>query len=111
MTVGFIVLLGSLIVFLPLIMLSSPRDLIAGLVFLVLSSLLSFFFLFTGMLRLRRMVNPPGAQEAPVEATRALSIHERSALPPQPNSVIEGTTELMEPEKMPVHAKDTDSIT
>lgn len=86
-----------------------------GWILLVLGGLLGAYFLILGMRRLHKSLNPPNPLqlEAPSEPTRALSMQEKSALPPQPVSVVEGTTELMNPEHTPVKAasvRDTDSM-
>jgi hypothetical protein len=66
------------------------------------------------MRRLHRSLNPPNAQlEAPSEQTKALSMPERAALPPQPASIVEGTTEFMTPQETPLAAgpvRNTDSM-
>jgi hypothetical protein len=71
--------------------------------------------LVLGMRRLHRLLNPvnPPQPETPSEHTRALSMQDRAALPPQPVSIVEGTTELMTPQQTPLRApsaRDTDSM-
>ena len=92
---------------------------IKGVVFawilLALGELLGAYFLILGMRRLHGSLNPPNPPQPEMqsEQTRALSMRERGALPPQPGSIIEGTTELMTPQHTPVNAaqvRDTDSM-
>lgn len=108
-TSGIVISVVTLLVALPLILLGSSKAAIAGWIVLGAGQLLSLFFLLGGMLRLHRMVNPVAAQDAQLEVTRALSMQERAALPPQPVSVVEGTTELMalgDEEKIPSAVKN-----
>jgi hypothetical protein len=86
-----------------------------GWILLVLGELLGAFFLIMGMRRLHRSLNPstPVQSESASEQTKAFSKQERDALPPQPASIVEGTTELMTPQPAPLNARparNTDSI-
>ena len=107
--------LGLLISFLALLIaasiilfVSSSKGVVFGWILLALGELLGGYFLILGMRRLHRSLNPPNPLqlEAPSESTRAISMQEREALPPQPVSIVEGTTELMAPQP----ARDTDSM-
>lgn len=115
-TLGLIICLLTLVVTLPMILLSgSPKGIGFGWLLLALGELLGTYFLIFGMRRLHRALNPanPPLPEAGSDATRALSNQERAALPPQPASIVEGTTELMTPQKVPSvvgPARDTDSM-
>lgn len=115
-TLGLILCLLTLVVTLPMILLAgSTKGVGFGWLLLALGELLSSYFLILGMRRLHRALNPPSPPqlETPSEQTRALSMQERAALPPQPASVVEGTTELMTPQQTPVAAdpaRDTDSM-
>lgn len=115
-TLGLILCLLSLVLTLPMILLSgSPKGVGFGWLLLVLGQLFGSYFLILGMRRLHRAINtasPPALEAAP-DAMRTSSIQERAALPPQPASIVEGTTELMTPQKASVvvgPARDTDSM-
>lgn len=115
-TLGLILCLLTVVVNVPIILFAgSPKGIGFGWVLLVLGELLGSYFLIFGMRRLHRALNPanPPQQEASSESTRAFSMQERAALPPQPASIVEGTTELMTPQKAPAvvgPARDTDSM-
>ncbi len=115
-TLGLILCLLTVVVNVPIILFAdSPKGIGFGWLLLVLGELLGSFFLIFGMRRLHRALNPanPPQQEASSESTRAFSMQERAALPPQPASIVEGTTELMNPQQTPAAARparDTDSM-
>ncbi|MFY9555360.1 MAG: zinc ribbon domain-containing protein [Blastocatellia bacterium] len=114
-TLGLGLCLLSLLITLPMILLSgSIKGVVFGWIILTLFQLLGAFFLCLGMRRLHRALNPasPPRVETPPE-TKALSMLERAALPPQPVSIVEGTTELMTPELTPTPVapqRDTDPM-
>jgi hypothetical protein len=99
-----------------IILLAAPgKGIVFGWIPLVLGELVAAYFLILGMRRLHRSLNLPNPQhlEMPSEQTKALSMQERAALPPQPVSIVEGTTELMTPQQTPLSVRpvrDTDSI-
>lgn len=116
LTLGLILSFLALLVATPMILfVSSIKGVVFGWILLLLGELLGAFFLILGMRRLHRSLNPlnPTQPEAPSEPTREFSMRERDALPPQPASIVEGTTELMTPQKAPLSARparDTDSM-
>jgi ribosomal protein L40E len=105
--IGLIILVATLLATLPLILLGYPKTVFAGWMGLGIGGLISLFFLFTVLLRLRRMVRPSASPDAQSELTRPLSANQRATLPPSPASVTEGTTELMEEKKIPAAVRDT----
>jgi hypothetical protein len=115
-TLGLILCLLTLAVNVPIILfVDSPKGIGFGWLLLVLGELLGSYFLILGMRRLHRALNPINSpqQELSSESTRAFSLQERAALPPQPASIVEGTTELMNPQQTPAAARaarDTDSM-
>ena len=106
----------TLVLTLPMILLSgSPQGIGFGWLLLALGELSGAYFLILGMRRLHRALNPinPTQQDLSAESTRAFAMQARVALPPQPASIVEGTTELMTPQKARVGdgpARDTDSM-
>ena len=116
LTLGLILSFLSILIAAPMILfVSSTKGVVFGWIILLLGELLAFFFLTVGMRRLHRSLNPPSPpnQEIPAEQTSALATHERIALPPQPASIVEGTTELMPHQPAPLSAqssRDTDSM-
>lgn len=106
----------ALLIAAPIILLAAPaKALLFGWIPLALGLLFGAYFLILGMLRLHRMLNPPGTAqpETTSEQTKALSMHERAALGPAPPSIVEGTTELMTPQQTPLsvrRTRDTDSL-
>ncbi len=115
-TLGLIFSLLIPLIALPIILFAgATKGVVSGWILLVLSELLGAYFLILGMRRLHRALNPPNYPqlEAPSEQTKALSMAKQAALPPQPASVVEGTTELMTPQQTPVRVsqvRDTDSM-
>ncbi|HWO01489.1 MAG TPA: zinc ribbon domain-containing protein [Blastocatellia bacterium] len=115
-TLGLILCLLTLALTLPMILLSdSEKGVSFGWLLLGLGELLGFYFLILGMRRLHKALNPTASPqpEATSEQTGALSMQERAALPSPPPSIVEGTTELMTPQKAPVvvrRARETDSL-
>jgi hypothetical protein len=112
---GLGIALLTLAVTIPIIMLGKPKGVIAGWVMLALGELMGLLMLAFGMWRLNRTIttNQAAQPEAQVDAPRQISRPERAALPAQPASITEGTTELMSPSEQPVHAardKDTGSM-
>jgi ribosomal protein L40E len=116
LTLGLIISFLALVVATPIILLAAPgKGIVFGWIPLVLGELVAAYFLILGMRRLHRSLNLPNPQhlEMPSEQTKALSMQERAALPPQPVSIVEGTTELMTPQQTPLSVRpvrDTDSI-
>ncbi|HYO92715.1 MAG TPA: hypothetical protein VEQ40_13825, partial [Pyrinomonadaceae bacterium] len=79
----------------------------AGTILLIVGEILSFFWLFYGMYRLHRALNPPATGKKPLgaQAVHVLASPDTAALPQLPahNSVTEGTTELLKtPERVAV---------
>jgi zinc ribbon protein len=116
LTLGLIISVLALLIATPAILfVDSIKGVVFGWILLVLGELLGAYFLILGMRRLHRSLNPTNAPqlEMPSEQTKALSMQERAVLPPQPASVVEGTTELMTPQQAPVtvgRGEDTGSI-
>ena len=115
LTLGLILSFLALLISTPIILfVPSIKGVVFGWILLGLGELLGAFFLILGMRRLHRSLNPPNpVQEAASEPTRAFSKQERDALPPQPASIVEGTTELMTPQPAPLSgrpARNTDSM-
>lgn len=116
LTLGLIISMLALLIATPTILfVGSIKGVVFGWILLALGELLGAYFLILGMRRLHRSLNPTNPQqlETPSEQTRALSMEERVALPPQPASIVEGTTELMTPQQTPVTVspvRDTGSM-
>ena len=116
LTLGLIISFLTLLIATPILLfVGATKGVVFGWILLVLGELLGAFFLILGMRRLHRSLNPPNTQhpEPSSEQTKALSMQERAAaaLPPQPVSIVEGTTELMTPQQTPLTvARDTDSM-
>jgi len=116
LTLGLILCCLALLIATPTILfVHSMKGVVFGWIVLLLGELLGGYFLILGMRRLHRSLNPPNPTQPEMQAeqTSALSMHERSALPPQPVSIVEGTTELMTPQPAPLSgrpARDTDSM-
>jgi ribosomal protein L40E len=116
LTIGLILSILALVVAAPIILfVSSIKGVVFGWILLVLGGLLGAYHLILGMRRLHRLLNPTNAPqpETQSEQTKALSMHERAGLPPQPASIVEGTTELMTPQQTPLSARparNTDSM-
>lgn len=118
LTLGLIISFLTLLIATPIILfVGATKGVVFGWLLLVLGELLGAFFLIVGMRRLHRSLNPPNTQhpEPSSEQTKALSMQERAAaaLPPQPVSIVEGTTELMTPQQTPLTVapvRDTDSM-
>jgi hypothetical protein len=104
---GVMLILFTLLFTLPMILLGKPKVMAVGWLLFTLGELLGMFCLGYGMRRLHKTVNPVNsahsemafdmartisAQEPPTD----LSVQKRPALQPQPISVTEGTTELIE---------------
>ena len=113
---GLIICLGTLLTTLPMIMFSGTKGAVFGWILFALGELLGFYHLGLGLRRLHRALNPKDAaqQEMQHDIPRAISMQEKAALPPQPVSITEGTTELIE-SGQPIPAavrpvKDTDSL-
>lgn len=112
LTISVLALLISLLV---ILFAGSIKGVVSGWILLVLGELLGAYFLILGMRRLHRSLNPTNHphQEMPSDKPPALSGQENAALLPQPPSIVEGTTELMNPQQTPViarSARDTDSM-
>ena len=115
-TLGLILCVLALLISVPMILLTaSIKGVVFGLIVLALGELLGSYFLILGLRRLHRALNTTNLpqMEIPSDQTRAFSKQERAALPPPPASIVEGTTELMTPQKTPAavgSARDTDSM-
>lgn len=118
---GVVTIFLTLLITVPMILLGRPKGVKVGWFLLVLGQAFGFFCLLFGIWRLNRMVGAsPSAQGSPHSDSPAItgSLNrddlDRAALPPQPASVVEGTTELMEElprEAVPARpAKQTDPI-
>jgi zinc-ribbon domain len=93
----------------------TTKAVVCGWILLVVGELLGAYFLILGMRRLHRSLNPPNSPqlETTSDQTKPLSMAKQAALPPQPASVVEGTTELMTPQQAPARVpqvRDTDSM-
>ena len=116
LTIGLILSFLALLIATPIILfVSSIKGVVFGWILLALGVLLGAYHLILGMRRLHRLLNPPNAPqpETPSEQTKALSMHEGAGLPPQPASIVEGTTELMSPQQTNLSARparNTDSM-
>lgn len=113
LTIGLSIAFVALLVATTIIL--SGKALFFGWIPFALGELAAAYFLILGMRRLHRSLNPTNPQplEMPSDQTRALSTQERAALPPQPVSIVEGTTELMAPQQTPLSVnpvRDTDSM-
>jgi hypothetical protein len=113
---GLIICLGALLTTLPMILFSGTKGAVFGWILLALGEALGFFHLRLGMRRLHKALNPndQAQQDMRPDLPRATSVQERAPLPPQPVSITEGTTELIE-SGHPIPAgvrpvKDTDSL-
>lgn len=114
---GISIVLFTLMLTLPMILLGKPKLIIVGWILMALGELFGLLCLIYGMRRLHKTVNPvnPAQQELPLETSRRISAQEstpvapapeRLALQPQPVSVTEGTTELIdESQAVPVLVK------
>ena len=113
---GLIFCLAALLIALPMILFASVKGAVFGWVLLALGEALGFFHLRLGMRRLHRALNAddPAQPEMQPDIARAVSAQERSALPPKPASITEGTTELIDsPQPVPTAVnpvKDTGSM-
>jgi hypothetical protein len=113
LTVGLVSQLLTLANTLPMIFFGPNGVIQVGWVFFVIGELMSVLALVQGIHRLRSAVNTGPEQQMQPDTTQAISIGARASLMPQPFSVTEGTTELMNREKAPVltpGVKDTDPI-
>jgi len=116
LTLGLIFSLLVPLIATPIILFAgATKGVVSGWILLALGELLGAYFLVLGMRRLHRLLNPPNPPqvETASEQTKAMLIQERAALPPQPASVVEGTTELMTPQPAPAkvsRVRDTDSM-
>ncbi len=115
-TLGLILSFLTLLIAPPIILFAgATKGVVSGWILLALGELLGAYFLILGMRRLHRSLNPsnPAQLETPSEQTRALSMQKTAVLPPQPASIVEGTTELMTPQPAPLAVRpvrDTDSM-
>lgn len=113
---GLIITLLTLAVSLPMVLGSDGKAVNIGWVLLGIGGLLAFLTLQQGLRRLHRTMNPQAGREQALEVApshRVILSSERAALPPQPMSVVEGTTELMNPQQAPLSAspaRNTDSM-
>lgn len=116
LTLGLSISVLALLGWLPIILfVDNTKGVAFGWILLALGELIGAYFLILGMRRLHRSLNPTNSPQPETlsEQTRALSMQERVALPPQPASVVEGTTELMTPQQTPARVspvRDTDSM-
>lgn len=116
LTLGLSLSFLALLIATPMILFAdSSKGVVFGWILLALGELLGAYFLILGMRRLHRLLNATNPQQLETTSgqSRALSMQERTALPPQPASIVEGTTELMTPRQTPVTVapvRDTDSM-
>jgi hypothetical protein len=116
LTIGLTLSFLALIIATPIILFeNSMKGVVFGWILLALGELLGAYHLILGMRRLHRLLNPanPAHPDVHSDQTRAVAMEERAALPPQPVSVVEGTTELMTPQQAPLRARparDTDAM-
>lgn len=116
LTLGLILSFLTLLISMPIILfVPSIKGVVFGWILLVLGELLGAFFLILGMRRLHRSLNPlnPVQSEAASEHAKTFAKQEMAALPQQPASITEGTTELMTPLPEPSAARparNTDSM-
>jgi hypothetical protein len=115
---GAMWILLTLLVTIPMIMFGNPKMVRVGWLFFAAGEAFGFFCLLFGIWRLNRTVNasPPvqsitHSDSQTITGSLDHSAAERAALPPQPDSVVEGTTRLMEEQPVPLRpAKNTDPI-
>ena len=112
---GLTILFINLLISLLLIFLGGPSQGNFARWILLIGSIVGFFFLISGFLRLRKTLKQPSAAspDQPTNQPRALPLRNTPALPAPPASVTEGTTELINAAPpVPVSAKvrDTDSM-
>jgi hypothetical protein len=113
---GLIASLLTVLITVPMILFGNPKAVTAGWIIFALGHLVTIFFLAFGVWRLRRAAgtNQSAQREGQLEMPREVPTDARSALPPRPASVTEGTTELMDsPRPVPFSAgrsKDTDEM-
>lgn len=104
---GVSIIIFALMLTLPMILFGKPKLIISGWIIMALLEFFGLLCLGYGMRRLHKTVNPvnPVSQELPVDKLRTTSAQESLsvtpaqellALHPQPISVTEGTTELIE---------------
>jgi hypothetical protein len=103
MTTGASILLLTLLVTLPMILLGNEKAEKVGWVLFAIGSVFSFLFLLYNTRGLHVLLNPAPTQQESQPEMRAAPLRERESLPSPPDSVTEGTTELIEP----VAVKDT----
>jgi hypothetical protein len=114
LTIGLIATVLTLALSLSMILAGAGRTVTIGWIILAVGALLAAWFLQQGMRRLHRTINrqaPPLNAEAALP--RIISADERIALPPQPLSVTEGTTKLVDsamPQAAAGRVKDTGSV-
>jgi ribosomal protein L40E len=87
----------TLLVTLPMILFGRPKAVNFGWGLLAVGQVLGYALLLAGLLRLRSIISATDSaqQSQQPETPHATATHERTALPPTPASVTEGTTELM----------------
>ncbi|HZM86850.1 MAG TPA: zinc ribbon domain-containing protein [Blastocatellia bacterium] len=116
LTIGLILSFLALTIAIPIILfVPAMKGVVFGWILLALGLLLGGYHLNLGMRRLHKLLNPvnPPQLETHSEGPRVLSTQDRPALPPQPVSIVEGTTELMTPQQAPLTARparNTDSM-
>jgi ribosomal protein L40E len=110
---GVSLVIFTLMLTLPMILLGKPKLVNVGWVLFIIGELLGMITLAYGMRRLHKTVNPVapsqmlGDRSRPMPAPESLPFEPpRPALPPQPVSITEGTTELIEQQQAaPVQVK------
>jgi hypothetical protein len=122
---GMMLVVFTLMLTVPMILLGKPKLQYIGWVLFAIGELLGMLSVAYGMRRLHKTINPAtdATVQMPFDRSRAISapesiplesMPERPALQPQPVSVTEGTTELIEQSKAaPVQVKQartTDSM-
>jgi ribosomal protein L40E len=100
---GVVISLVTLLIAVPLLWFGKS----AGWSLLGIGQTLGVFYLLWGLRRLYRTINANALsqQDARPEELKAISTTERDLLPAPPTSVVEGTTELMEPQPLSASAK------
>jgi hypothetical protein len=122
---GLMFILFTLMLTLPMVLLGSPKAVVIGWVLFAIGELLGAFFVLCGMRRLHKTLTPvhlsqqgnqPGLPRniSTQESIAFPQEQEQAALPAQPASITEGTTELIDaPQPLPLPAKKartTDSM-
>ncbi|HEU4389429.1 MAG TPA: hypothetical protein VFV34_16615, partial [Blastocatellia bacterium] len=109
--IGLVITFLTLIISLPLIIAGAQKEVTIGSVSAGIGGALSLYVLLSGMFRLHRVLNIKRDDTQLETESRRTQLSEPAALPPQPISVTEGTTSLMNsPEPIPAGSRDTGSV-